>query len=43
MGDLAVDAVRTVSNGIIGDADRAVGGDPANMPGYDFNPNQLAV
>lgn len=41
LGDLAADAVRTVPNGIIAQTLAAVGGNPANMPGYDFTPIQV--
>jgi 2',3'-cyclic-nucleotide 2'-phosphodiesterase (5'-nucleotidase family) len=43
LGDLAADAVRAVPNGIIAQTLAAVGGNPANLPGYDFTPVQLGV
>ena len=43
LGDLAADAVRTVPNGIIAQTLAAVGGNPANLPGYDFTPVQVGV
>ena len=43
LGDLAADAVRTVPNAIIAQTLAAVGGNPANLPGYDFTPIQFSV
>ena len=43
LGDVAADAVRAVPNGIIAQTLAAVGGDPANLPGYDFTPIQAGV
>jgi len=43
LGDLAADSVRNVPNSIIAQTLAAVGGNPANLPGYDFNPYQLGV
>lgn len=43
MGDLVADAFRTVPNGIIAQTLAAVGGNPANLPTYDFTPVQAAV
>jgi 2',3'-cyclic-nucleotide 2'-phosphodiesterase (5'-nucleotidase family) len=43
IGDLAADSIRAVPNTIIGQTLAAVGGNPANLPGYDFTPVQLGV
>jgi len=43
LGDLAADAERNVPNSIITQTLAAVGGNPANLPGYDFTPFQTAV
>ncbi|HSP34733.1 MAG TPA: metallophosphoesterase [Thermoanaerobaculia bacterium] len=43
LGDLAADAVRNAPNAIIAQTLAGVGGIPANLPGYDFTPVQLAV
>jgi 2',3'-cyclic-nucleotide 2'-phosphodiesterase (5'-nucleotidase family) len=43
LGDLAADSVRNVPNSIIAQTLAGVGGNPANLPGYDFNPYQLGV
>jgi len=43
LGDLAADSVRNVPNAIIGQTLAAVGGNPANLPGYDFTPFQVGV
>jgi hypothetical protein len=43
LGDLAADAVRSVPNSIIGQTLDTVGGDPANLPSYDFTPFQAAA
>jgi hypothetical protein len=43
LGDLVADAFRTVPNGIIANTLAAVGGNPLNLPGYDFTPVQTAV
>jgi 2',3'-cyclic-nucleotide 2'-phosphodiesterase (5'-nucleotidase family) len=43
LGDLSADAVRNIPNAIIGQTLAAVGGNPANLPGYDFTPFQAGV
>ena len=43
LGDLAADAVRSVPNIIIGQTLAAVGGNPANLPSYDFTPFQAGI
>ena len=43
LGDLVADAFRTVPNGIIAQTLASVGGNPANLPTYDFTPVQTAV
>ena len=43
LGNLAADAIRSVPNSIIAQTLTAVGGNPANLPGYDFTPVQLGV
>jgi 2',3'-cyclic-nucleotide 2'-phosphodiesterase (5'-nucleotidase family) len=43
LGNLAADSVRNVPNAIIAQTLAAVGGKPANLPGYDFTPYQLGV
>ena len=43
LGDFAADAFRSVPNGILAQTLAAVGGDPANLPGYDFTPFQGSV
>jgi 2',3'-cyclic-nucleotide 2'-phosphodiesterase (5'-nucleotidase family) len=43
LGDLSADGVRAVTNGIIAQTLAAVGGNPGNLPGYDFTPIQLGV
>jgi len=43
LGNLAADALRSVPNGIIAQTLAAVGGDPANLPGYDFTPFQASA
>ncbi len=43
LGDLTADALRSVPNAIIAQTLAAVGGNPANLPGYDFNPYQAAI
>jgi 2',3'-cyclic-nucleotide 2'-phosphodiesterase (5'-nucleotidase family) len=43
LGDLAADAVRGIPNAIIAQTLTAVGGNPANMPGYDFTPVQIGA
>ncbi|HEV8435673.1 MAG TPA: metallophosphoesterase, partial [Thermoanaerobaculia bacterium] len=43
LGNLAADAVRSVPNSIISQTLTAVGGNPANLPGYDFTPVQMGV
>jgi 2',3'-cyclic-nucleotide 2'-phosphodiesterase (5'-nucleotidase family) len=43
LGNLAADSVRNVPNALIAQTLTAVGGQPANLPGYDFTPYQLGV
>ena len=43
LGDLAADAVRSIPNSIVAQTLAAAGGNPANLPGYDFNPFQAGV
>jgi 2',3'-cyclic-nucleotide 2'-phosphodiesterase (5'-nucleotidase family) len=43
LGNLAADSVRNVPNAVIAKTLAAVGGNPANLPGYDFTPYQLGV
>ncbi len=43
LGDLAADSVRNVPNSIISQTLASVGGNPANLPNYDFTPIQLGV
>lgn len=43
LGDLSADAVRSVPNSIVSQTLAAVGGKPANFPGYDFTPYQVGV
>ena len=43
LGNLAADSVRNVPNAIIAQTLAAVGGKPANLPGYDFTPYQPGV
>jgi len=43
LGNLAADSVRNVPNALIAQTLVAVGGKPANLPGYDFTPYQLGV
>src|SRR5439155_19606609 len=43
LGDLAADSVRNVPNSIIAQTLAGVGGNPANLPGYDFTPYQVGV
>lgn len=43
LGDLAADADRSVANSIIAQTLAAVGGNPLNLPGYDFTPFQASV
>ncbi len=43
LGDLSADSVRNVPNAIIAQTLAAVGGKPANLPGYDFTPYQVGV
>ena len=43
LGDLAADAVRSVPNSIIGQTLAAIGGNPANLPSYDFTPFQAGI
>jgi 5'-nucleotidase/UDP-sugar diphosphatase len=43
LGNLAADSVRNVPNALIAQTLEAVGGNPANLPGYDFTPYQLGV
>lgn len=43
LGDLVADSVRNVPNAIVAQALLAAGGNPANLPGYDFTPYQAGV
>ena len=43
LGDISADAVRSVPNGIITQTLAAAGGNPANLPTYDFTPFQAGV
>lgn len=43
LGNLAADSVRSVPNSIIAQTLTAAGGNPANLPGYDFTPFQAGV
>lgn len=43
LGSLAADAVRSVPNSIITQTLAAAGGNPANLPGYDFTPFQAGL
>jgi 2',3'-cyclic-nucleotide 2'-phosphodiesterase (5'-nucleotidase family) len=43
LGDLAADSIRNVPNAIVAQTFTAVGGNPANLPGYDFTPYQVGV
>lgn len=43
LGDLAADSVRNTPNAIIARTLAGAGGNPANLPGYDFNPFQAGV
>ena len=43
LGDLAADSVRNVPNSIILQTLASVGGNTANLPGYDFTPFQMGV
>jgi 2',3'-cyclic-nucleotide 2'-phosphodiesterase (5'-nucleotidase family) len=43
LGNLAADSVRNVPNSIIAQTLAGVGGNPANLPGFDFTPFQLGV
>ncbi|HEY2321300.1 MAG TPA: metallophosphoesterase [Thermoanaerobaculia bacterium] len=43
IGNLAADAIRAVPNSIISQTLTAVGGNPANLPTFDFTPVQLGV
>jgi hypothetical protein len=43
LGDLAADSVRNVPNAIIAQTLLAAGGNPANLPGFDFTPYQVGV
>jgi len=43
LGNLAADSVRNAPNALIAQTLAAVGGNPANLPGYDFTPFQLGV
>ena len=43
LGNLAADSVRNVPNAVIAQTLAAVGGQPANLPGYDFTPYQFGV
>jgi 2',3'-cyclic-nucleotide 2'-phosphodiesterase (5'-nucleotidase family) len=43
LGDLAADSIRSVPNSIIAQTLAAAGGNPANLPGYDFTPFQASA
>src|SRR5260370_9821452 len=43
LGNLAADAGRSVPNSIIAQTLAAAGGNPANLPGYDFTPFQAGL
>ncbi len=43
LGNLCADSVRNVPNGIIVQTLTAVGGNPANLPSYDFTPYTVGV
>ena len=43
LGDLAADSVRNVPNAIISQTLASVGGNPANLPSFDFTPFQVGV
>lgn len=43
LGNLAADSVRNAGNTIVAQTLAAVGGNPANLPGFDFNPYQVGV
>lgn len=43
LGNLAADSVRNVPNALVAQTLGAVGGQPANLPNYDFTPYQLGV
>ena len=43
LGNLCADADRAVPNAIIAQTLAAVGGNPANLPGFDFTPFQASV
>lgn len=43
LGNLAADSVRNVANSIIASTLAGVGGNPANLPNYDFTPYQVGV
>jgi 2',3'-cyclic-nucleotide 2'-phosphodiesterase (5'-nucleotidase family) len=43
LGNLAADSVRNVANSIVAQTLAGAGGNPANVPGYDFTPYQLGV
>jgi 2',3'-cyclic-nucleotide 2'-phosphodiesterase (5'-nucleotidase family) len=43
LGNLAADAVRSVPNIIVAQTLIGAGGNPANLPGYDFTPFQAGV
>ena len=43
LGDLVADSVRNVPNAIVSNTLAAVGGNTANLPGYDFTPYQAGV
>lgn len=43
LGDLVADGVRSVPNAILAQTLAAVGGNPANFPGFDFTPFQVGA
>ena len=43
LGDLVADSIRNVPNAIVAQALAGAGGNPANLPGYDFTPYQAGV
>ena len=43
LGNLAADSVRNLPNGIVAQTLSDVGGNPANLPGFDFTPFQMSV
>lgn len=43
LGDLSADSVRSIPNNLIAQSVAAIGGNPANLPGYDVTPFQAGV